>query len=173
MRRIALAFLLLAAALTASADGSAAAKYAGKWRLDLEASRYMPQRLASTVTNWQLEITQNGSTLSVDVTIDAKDGSKTAQQFTYELDGTPAAIELDVRTPDGMQKIPGTASAKLLDDGGIDLVIENELKMGERSGKVTIREHWTLGKNGALLVHRNDAMPRAAFEYDLVFRRVD
>lgn len=172
MRRIALASLLLAAALTASAGGSAAAKYAGKWRLDLEASRNMPQRFASTVTNWQLEITQNGSTLSVDVTIDAKDGSKTEQQFTHELDGTPAAIELDVRTPDGMQKIPGTASAKLLDDGGIDL-IENELKMGERSGKVTIREHWTLGKNGALLVHRNDAMPRAAFEYDLVFRRVD
>lgn len=163
MRRIAFAFLLLAAALTASADG---VNYSGKWRLDKTASKDLPQRYAQNVTSWVLDIAHKGSTMSVDATIETKDGAPTTQHFAYELDGTPANIELNVRTPDGMQEVPATASAKLLANGEVDLVIENEMPMG----KVTLREHWTL-KDGVLTVHKNDAMPQFAVEYDLVFRK--
>jgi hypothetical protein len=167
MRRIALACFLLAAAFSAHA---ASLNYAGKWRLDIAASKDLPPRYASSVKEWLLEITQNGSTMSVDVTIETKDGSSNVQHFTYELDGTPATIEMNVRTPDGMRKVPATASAKLLDNGEIDLVLENEMPMGDHIAKITIREHWAL-KDSVLTVHKNDAMPMQAFEYDLVFRR--
>jgi hypothetical protein len=163
------AFLLTLALCATAAFG---ADYSGTWKLDLEASNKLPERMKSRLASWNLDVKNDARQLVVDVSIGNNDGSAMKNNFVYKLDGSESPIELTVRTPDGDKKIAGVSVAKAEENGVIALSTTTELPFNGEMFKRVSSERWTLSDAGkTLTVHRVDPNPMGTNEYDLVFRK--
>ena len=136
----------------------AVASFAGAWRLDTSLSRDLPEFYAA-VARHDLDIAQDDSTLTVDVALVDTASVTQRMRFPYDL-RQAVRTTTQVRTPRGPMDIPTTLTATPRADGGIDISIAREIRMGERVVRPGDRETWHLSPDGTqLLIDREAEMP--------------
>lgn len=154
MRTTLALLVLLASQLPAQTPRS----YAGRWTLDVAASRDLPPFYAA-VRSHVLEIAQDDTSLVVGVVLTDTAGIATSMSFPYDL-RKPVRTTTQVRTPRGPMEIPTTLTATPRADGGVDVDIARELTMGGTVVKPFDRERWALSADGTrLLIDREAEMP--------------
>lgn len=150
--------LLLALASHAAAQAPGKHPYAGRWSLDVAASRDLPPFYAM-VRSHTLEIAQDDTSLVVGVVMTDTAGVAMPMRFPYDL-RKPVRTTTQVRTPSGPREIPTTLTATPRADGGIDVDIAREVAMGGTVAKPMDRERWALSADGRqLLIDREAEMP--------------
>ena len=142
----------------ASLHVSSVASFAGRWRLDVAQSRDLPPYYAG-IREHRLEIAQDDSSLTVQVTLVDTAGAEQRMRFPYDL-RRPVSTTTQVRTPAGPRDIPATLTAVPRGDGGLDVDIAREITMGERVIRPRDHESWHLSADGKqLLIDREAEMP--------------
>ena len=167
MLRLALAIVLAGAAAPAfaqdhashaAAKAPAVSSFAGRWKLDTSLSRDLPPWY-DRIREHLLQITQDDSSLVVDVSMVDTAGIATPMTFPYDLRG-PLKTTTKILTPRGPMDIPTTLTAKPRADGGVEIDIAREITMGERVLRPGDHESWTLSADGRqLLIDRVAEMP--------------
>jgi hypothetical protein len=154
----------VAAPLAAQADvdgrahTAAISSFAGKWHLDVAQSRDLPGFYAG-LRDHQLDIAQDDSSLTVDVTLVDTAAVAQRMRFPYNL-LRPVRTTTQVRSPRGPMEIPTTLTATPRADSGLQISIARELTIGDRVLRPFDRETWHLSPDGAqLLIDREAEMP--------------
>ncbi|HYD54994.1 MAG TPA: hypothetical protein VEA99_20325 [Gemmatimonadaceae bacterium] len=154
MRALALASLALVVASAAAAQSS----YTGRWRLDVAQSRDLPPYY-STITEHRLDIAHSDSLLTVDVALVDTAAATHRLRFPYDL-RKPVATTTQVLGPRGPIDVPTTLTATPRADGGLEIEIAREIRMGERVLRPGDHESWRLSADGTqLLIDRVAEMP--------------
>jgi hypothetical protein len=137
---------------------SGVASFAGQWHLDVAQSRDLPAFYAG-LREHRLDIAQDDSSLTVDVTLVDTAAAAERVRFPYNL-LRPVRTATQVRTPSGPMDVPTTLTATRRADGGVEIGIARELAMGGRVLRPSDRETWHLSPDGTqLLVDREAEMP--------------
>jgi hypothetical protein len=145
-------------AADARPHASGLASFAGQWHLDVAQSRDLPAFYAG-LREHRLDIAQDDSSLTVDVTL--VDTAAVAQRMRFPYNLLRAVrTTTQVRSPSGPLDVPTTLTATPRADGGLEIGIARELAMGDRVFRPSDRETWHLSADGAqLLIDREAEMP--------------
>ena len=167
MRRLATLLLIAATASPVAAQPAAPdaatpavrlSSFAGQWRLDVAQSRDLPPFYAG-LREHLLDIAQDDSLLTVDVALVDTAAATQRLRFPYDL-RRAVATTTEVRGPRGPMAIPTTLTATPRADGGLEISIAREFRMGERVLRPGDHETWHLSADGAqLLIDREAEMP--------------
>jgi hypothetical protein len=171
MKALASTLLVLSFAVSLSA-AQKPVDYSGKWTLDRTASKNLP-RMFENISQQKISVTQTAEKFSVALDITRTEGEPIKQTLDFDLTGKPTQTETVVRTPDGEKKAPMTLTAKLRDDGRVEVNEEREMKTPDGAAmSFNTYELWDLSADGkTLTVHRKDQTPRGDREFDMVFTR--